>query len=181
MELEGGGVDAIPQARRLGAVFEQMPQVGTALGTLHLGAAHEQAAVLLFTHILLLDRRPETWPTRSGVVLCLRREERLATDHAGIDAGLVVVPVFSGERSLGSFVDTDIVLQRRELLPELRFVERHHEYGRTLPRLKVSSRRRRQEVRDFASTTPVVRSASAATAPSGSPRATRTRLTSPGP
>ena len=129
MELEGGGVDTVPQARRPGAIFEHMPQVGTALGTLHLGAPHEQAAVLLFPHILLLDRRPETRPTRSGVVLCPRREERLPTDHAGVDTGLVVVPVFSGERSLGSFVDTDIVLQRRELLPELRLVERHHEDG----------------------------------------------------
>src|SRR5437667_2270821 len=154
MELEGGGVDTVPQARRPGAIFEHMPQVGTALGTLHLGAPHEQAAVLLFPHILLLDRRPETWPNRSGVVLCPRREERLPTDLAGVDAGLVVLPVFSGERSLGSFVDTDLVLQRRELLPELRFVERHHEYGRTLPRLKVSSKRRRQGVRDFASLRP---------------------------
>src|SRR5438552_18954285 len=129
MEPEGGGVDAVPQASRVGAILEHMPQVGTALGTLPLGPPHEQAAVLLFPHGLLLDRRPETRPTRSGIVLCPRREERLATDHAGVNTGLVVVPVFSGERSLGSFVDTDIVLQRRELLPELRLVERHHEDG----------------------------------------------------
>src|SRR5207249_9977081 len=81
MEPEGGGVDAVPQARRFGAILEHMPQVGTALGTLHLGPPHEQAAVLLFPHGLLLDRRPETRPTRSGIVLCPRREERLPTDH----------------------------------------------------------------------------------------------------
>src|SRR5947208_17074253 len=104
MELEGGGVDTVPQARRPGAIFEHMPQVGTALGTLHLGPPHEQAAVLLFPHILLLDRRPETWPTRSGVVLCPRREERLPTAYAAVDAGPVALLAFSAVMSAGSFV-----------------------------------------------------------------------------
>src|SRR5438552_16119980 len=112
MEPEGGGVDAVPQARRFGAILEHMPQVGTALGTLHLGPSHEQAAVLLFPHGLLLDRRPETRPTRSGIVLCPRREERLPTDDAGVATGLVVVPVFSAGRSLRPCVDPRSVLQR---------------------------------------------------------------------
>ena len=44
----------------------------------------------------------------------------MPTDDANVDTGLMIVPVFSRERSLGPFVDADLVLQRRELLPELR-------------------------------------------------------------
>src|SRR2546426_7089507 len=74
-ELEGGGVDAVPQARRLRAVFEHMAQVGPAVGALDLGPPHEQAAIFLLFHVLFLDRRPETRPAGSGVEFRERSEE----------------------------------------------------------------------------------------------------------
>src|SRR5207245_2137474 len=52
------------------------------------------------------------------------------TDDGDVHTGVVVVLVFSGEGPLGPFVDADVVLQRRELLPKLRLVELLHEEGR---------------------------------------------------
>src|SRR5207249_11319740 len=68
-------------------------------------------------------------PTRAGVVLRVRGELVPPADGTDVNAGVVVVPVFSGEGSLGRFVDAHVGLQRRELLPKLRLVELLHEDG----------------------------------------------------
>src|SRR2546422_7110814 len=107
-----------------------MPQVGPAVGALDLGPPHEQTAIRLFIDAFLPDRRPETRPARPGVVLRVRGEWVSPTDDADVHTRVVVVPVFSGEGPLGPFVDADVVLQRRELLPKLRLVELLHEEGR---------------------------------------------------
>src|SRR2546422_143712 len=144
-ELEGGGVDAVPQARRLRAVFEHMAQVGPAVGALDLGPPHEQAAIFLLLHVLFLDRRPETRPAGSGVEFRERGEEFLPADDAHVDPGLVVVPVFSRERPFGPFVDANVVLLLRELLPKPRFVEFLHEDTRALAWFKVLARHVRDD------------------------------------
>src|SRR6266508_4325815 len=101
--------------------------MGTAVGALDLRPPHEQTPILLLPYAFFVDRRPETRPARSGVVLRPCGEELLPAYDACVDAGLVVVPVLSGEGSLGPLVDANFELQRRELLPELRLVDRLHE------------------------------------------------------
>src|SRR5213594_5054278 len=138
-ELEGGRIDAVPETRRPRTVVEHMPQVGPAVGALDLGPPHEQAAILLFIDAFLPRWRPEARPARSGIVLRVRGEQVSPTHGANVNTRVVVVPELSGEGSLGAFVDADVVLQWRELLPKLRLVELLHEDGTCPARLKVSS------------------------------------------
>src|SRR2546425_64735 len=142
-EFERRGVDAVPQPRRPRPVIEHVPQVGTAVGTFDLRAAHEQAPILLLANISFLNGRRETRPASPRVELGPRCEEFGPADDAQIHARVVVVPIFSGEGSLGPLVHDDVVLKRRQLLLKLRLVELLHGQGRTLRRLKVSARSRR--------------------------------------
>src|SRR3989475_4680268 len=142
-EFERRGVDAVPQPRRPRPVIEHVSQVGTAVGTFDLRAAHEQAPILLLANISFLNGRPETRPAGPRVELGPRREEFGPADDAQIHARVVVVPIFAGEGSLGPLVHDDVVLKRRKLLLQLRLVELLHGLGRTLRRLKVSARSRR--------------------------------------
>src|SRR2546427_1434960 len=68
-EFERRGVDAVPQPRRPRPVIEHVPQVGTAVGTFDLRAAHEQAPILLLANISFLNGRPETRPAGPRVEL----------------------------------------------------------------------------------------------------------------
>src|SRR5437867_12109091 len=99
-----------------------MSQVGSAVRALDLRPPHEQAAVLFLVHAFLADRRPETWPARTGLVFRVPGEYVRPTHSANVNARAVIVPVFSGEGSLSPLVDADVVLKRRELSPELRLV-----------------------------------------------------------
>src|SRR5437899_916472 len=136
-ELEGGRVDAVPQARRLRTVVEHVTQVRTAIRALDLGPPHEQTAILLLDDTSLLCWCPEARPTGPRFEFGRRGKELLTAYDARVQAGIVIVPVFSREGPLGSLVDDDVVLQRRQLLPELRLVEFLHEDLRTLERFKV--------------------------------------------
>src|SRR5947209_11505962 len=142
-EFERRGVDAVPQPGRLRPVIEHVPQVGPAVGTLDLRAAHEQAAILLLANISFLNGRPETRPAGPRVELGPRCEEFGPAEDAQVHAGAVVVPVLSGEGALRPLVHDDVVLKRRELLLQLRLLELLHGQARTLRRLKVSARSRR--------------------------------------
>src|SRR5436853_1037872 len=140
-ELEGRGVDAIPEPGRLGAVVEHVSQVRTAVRALDLGPPHEQAAIGLLLHAPFLNGRPETWPPGSGVELRLRGKELSPAYYADVGSGLVVVPVFSRKGTFGPLVDADRVLQRRKPLPEFRLVELLHEETRTPEPFKTLARR----------------------------------------
>src|SRR6202040_3174234 len=54
-------------------------------------------------------------PARPAVEFRVRREQLLATAHAGIGAGAVLVPIFAAEGALGAFLARDVELLRREL------------------------------------------------------------------
>jgi len=116
IELEGGGVDAVPQPRWFGAVVEDVPQMRPAVPALDLGTPHEQTVVGHLLHALFLDWGPETWPARAGVELGPRAKKLLPADDTNVDTAFVVVPVFSGEGALRSLVKADVVLQWREAL-----------------------------------------------------------------
>src|SRR5207247_6344823 len=128
--------------------------MGTAVGALDLDPPHEEASILLLAYVLLEVRRPETRPAGPRVELRPAGQELLPAYGAQVDPGLVVVPVFSGERALGPSVDADLVLLRRQLLPELRLVQLLHGVEPASRGLKVSSLRRRHDVRPDASVDP---------------------------
>src|SRR5207244_10549434 len=100
---------------------------------------HEQAAILLLANISFLNGRPETRPAGPRVELGPRCEEFGPADDAQVHAGVVVVPILSGEGSLRPLVHDDVVLKRRELLLQLRLVELLHGHGRTLRRLTATA------------------------------------------
>src|SRR5215217_1346014 len=68
-EAERGGVYAVALAGRRGAVVEDVALMRPARGAVHLRTAHEEAAVFLGLDVLLVYRRPEARPARTGVVL----------------------------------------------------------------------------------------------------------------
>ena len=140
-EFEGGGVDAIPEPGRLGAVVEHVSQVRTAVRALDLGPPHEQAAIFFVPHASFLGRRPEARPARPGVELGLRGKELLPADDAHVHTGLVVVPVFSRIGTFGPLVDAHLILQRCELFSKLRSVEFLHEDKCVRGRFKVLAAR----------------------------------------
>src|SRR5215212_5045544 len=82
VEAEGGRVYAVALARRGGTVLEDVPLVGAADRAVDLGPAHEQAAVLLRLHVVLVERSPEARPSAARVVLGVGREERCVASHA---------------------------------------------------------------------------------------------------
>src|SRR6185436_1786722 len=81
-EVQGGGVDAVAQARGLGAVREDMPQVRLAAGADDLRAHHAVAGVPAVLHRCLARRRREARPAGARVELRVAVEELLAADDA---------------------------------------------------------------------------------------------------
>src|SRR5687768_15593621 len=71
------------------------------------------------------ERPRKARPSCSGVVLVERAEERLAGNDVDINPGLVVVEVRIAERPLRRVGLGDSVLDRRELLFQLRFTRLH--------------------------------------------------------
>ena len=67
-----------------------------------------------------IDRRREARPARSGVVLGIRVEERVAAARAAVDPRPLAIPVHPGESGLGAFLSADRVLLRSELCAPLR-------------------------------------------------------------
>src|SRR5437899_11568758 len=93
-EFERRGVDAVPQPRRPRPVIEHVPQVGTAVGTFDLRAAHEQAPILLLANISFLNWRPETLTPGPRVQLGPRREEFGPADDAHIHTRMRSTPIW---------------------------------------------------------------------------------------
>src|SRR5215211_5952117 len=121
VEAEGGGVDAVALARGGRSVFEQVSLVGSADGAVYLGAAHEEAAVLLRLYVCFVERPPEAWPTRAGIVLAVRREQGRAARDTAVDPLLLVVVVLTAEGPLRAFHPRDAILLGGELVLPLFF------------------------------------------------------------
>src|ERR1039458_1124114 len=113
-ESQRGGVDAVAQSGGLGAVFENVAQVGVALAAQRLGAPHGQAVVGFRAHVLLGGRRPETWPAAPGLEFLAAREQGVAAAHAAVHTGSVIVPVAAGEGGFGALLARHGKLFRRE-------------------------------------------------------------------
>ena len=122
VEFQRGGVDAVAQACRRGAVVEDVPLVRPAGGAVHLRTQHEEEAAVLFgLDVLLIYGSVEARPARAGVVLRLGAKERRAASDAAVDAFLLVIPVLAGKGPLGAMLPGDPVLLGGELLSPFLF------------------------------------------------------------
>src|SRR2546422_4071792 len=121
VEFDRGGVDAVAQARRLGAVVEDVAQVPAAVRARHLGPLHEERPVGR-----LLDRRAlrgcvEARPSAVRVELGVRLEQLGTTSRAQVDARRLGLPVLARERPLSSLLTQHVVLHGGQVLLPLRF------------------------------------------------------------
>src|SRR3954462_6593857 len=89
LERHGKAVHAIALAGRRRAVGEHMPQMAAAIGAMHLGAAHKEAAVFGLTH-RTLQRGVEARPARAALKFGLGIEQRLATAATEKRAGALL-------------------------------------------------------------------------------------------
>ncbi len=109
-EIKGGRVDAVAHSGGLGAVAEQVAQVGVAALAEHLGAHHAVAVIGLGVDAGVTGRGVKAGPAAARVVLGLGWEEGGAAAHALEGAVGFEVVVFAGEGALGAFLSGDIVL-----------------------------------------------------------------------
>src|SRR5207248_6289431 len=101
LKLERDSVHAIPQPGRLGPVLEDMPEMPAAASAMHLGAAHEKAAVGLGLDPVF-EGRPEARPSRAAVEFGSGVEQRLAAGGAVIDPGAVLLVERARPGALGA-------------------------------------------------------------------------------
>jgi len=81
-----------------------MAEMSAAGGARHLGAPHEQAAVLVQLHVGTVDRVGEARPTGAGVELRVRGEQLGSTRRAAVHAVVVVVPIGVAKRRFGALL-----------------------------------------------------------------------------
>jgi hypothetical protein len=115
-----GRVYAISEAGGRGTIAKDVTKMRATICTLDLCPSHEEETTIrLLLYSIFLDGFPEAWPAGPGIELGVGVEERVPADHALIDALFVTLPIFSCERSLGSFVYADVELLRRQAELEL--------------------------------------------------------------
>src|SRR6266436_4203225 len=95
-EAERRGVDAVAQARRRGAVVEDVAQVRVGVGRAHLHAAHAVRGVGELGDVGGFERPHEARPARAGLELVGRGEQGLPGNYIDVDPGLVMIPEFVG-------------------------------------------------------------------------------------
>src|SRR3984893_14396050 len=84
-ELQGDAVHAVPKARGLGAIVEDVAQMPSAPATVHFRADHEELAVARGPH-RAIEGGPEAGPARAAVELRVRGKKRQVAAGAGIGA-----------------------------------------------------------------------------------------------
>src|SRR5687767_11888709 len=93
-----------------------MSEVRVASVALHFDPPHAVTAVGLGFDIIFINRRPEAWPSGSGIEFCIGTEKLVTATDALIDALLFVVVVFACESSFSSFLSRHLILFRSKLL-----------------------------------------------------------------
>src|SRR5271170_3970857 len=104
--LEGHGdpVDAVAQARHLGAVLEDMAKMTAAAGAMNRRSGHAERGVLRCADRFVAQRGPETWPAGAALELGFRRKHTEAAAGASEDARAMLVEERTGERPFGRAV-----------------------------------------------------------------------------
>src|SRR5688572_25628518 len=87
-----------------------MSEVGAATPAHDLCTVHEVTVVRHSRDILFVVRLEEAGPARPGVELRVGTEQRRPAAYAAVHPFVVIVPVFSGERSFGSFLTRHVEL-----------------------------------------------------------------------
>src|SRR5262245_57748587 len=95
--------------------------MASALRAVHLHSPHPQSSVLFHLHLLRRDRLVKARPPRSGVVLRLGVEERLAAADTSVRPRRLLIPVHPGESALGAVLPCDTKLFGSELSGPLLF------------------------------------------------------------
>ena len=71
LEFQRHRIDAVTEACRIGAIVEDVAEVGSATTAKHFGAMHKESIVIFRAHVLCCDGLPETWPAGAGIELVL--------------------------------------------------------------------------------------------------------------
>src|SRR5882724_3650751 len=107
-------VDAVPQARRLRPVVEDVAEMAAAAAAVNFGAQHAEGAVLGLADGIV-DRLIETRPAGPALEFRLRGEQWQVAAGAGEDALAVLFQKRARARALGAFLAQDVILLRRQL------------------------------------------------------------------
>src|SRR6185312_3890792 len=110
-----GRVDAIALAGGLGAIGEDVSEVGAAGGAGGFDAPHAESPVFMLFDGVRGDGVVEAGPAAAGVELGLRLEQRSIAGGAVVQAIGVVVGQGAGEGTLRALFAHHVVLLRREL------------------------------------------------------------------
>src|SRR4249919_4334145 len=124
-EAQGDGIHAIAQTGRRRTIVEDVTKVRIAATAGNRRAFHADQIVTGGDFVYLGDRLPETRPAGAGVELGRGIEQRGVAADAAIDAAIVQVPVFAGERALGAGFAGDVIRARRQLFSPFGFALGH--------------------------------------------------------
>src|SRR6266849_5230149 len=138
-ELQGDAVHAVPKARGLGTIVEDVAEMPSAPAAVHFRANHEELAVGRSPD-RSLEGGPEAGPARAAVELRVRGKERQVAAGAGIGAA----PVLLVERARPGMLRAVLaqhpeLLGRQEAAPlrlgpgDLKCLRRRHESLRLFP------------------------------------------------
>ncbi len=109
-EFQRCGIDAVAQTGRIGAIFEQMSQVGVTIAANDFHSFHVMTVIVLLLDVLLGHWGEEAGPPASRIIFGVRTEQFASAADAPIQPLFMVVPVFACEGFFGSFLSRDPVL-----------------------------------------------------------------------
>ncbi len=110
LKIQRSGINAIAQARRRGAIVEDVAEMRAAIGAGHFRAWHPTGAIGMLLDLGICFRRVKAGPSAACVEFRIAFEERRATRAAFIDATLPKGFVLAGERAFRPFLAHDAKL-----------------------------------------------------------------------
>ena len=113
-EFERGRVEAVAQARRRGAVGEDVAEMSVAAGAAYLGARHAPAAVDDLPDMVRVERAGEARPAGAALELAVGLEQGQPAQAAGVDAARLVVEEGAAKGPLGAVLQDHLPLLGRQ-------------------------------------------------------------------
>jgi len=118
-ESKRGRVHAIAQSRRLRAIIEDMAEMCATIRADDFGSRHSERVIRDLTNSLFIDLLIKAGPAGTRFEFCFRIKECLIADDAMVNAVLVVIPILSSVRTLGTFFLRNVILLRCEPFTKL--------------------------------------------------------------
>ncbi len=100
----------------MGAIVEDVTQVGLATVTEHFGASHPVGVIGFFGHGVFGGGGPKAGPTSARIKLGVGAKQWLSAGGADVGAFFLVLVVLAGKGALGALLAHDGVLLRRQAL-----------------------------------------------------------------